>query len=98
MRISGWSADVCASDLIGHGGGIGILVHRDQDMRYQALLGFDETRLVLFIACAQGRVIDDRIDLELGTLEFDILDRYLFIGKKHEIGRASCRESVCPYV
>src|SRR3546814_10293995 len=44
-----------------------------------------ETRLVLFIACAQGRVIDDRIDLELGTLEFDILDRYLFIGKKHVV-------------
>src|SRR3546814_2117497 len=84
MRISDWSSDVCSSDLA--------------DLR-----SVERHRRIGKARIAEA--IAERIERRVRGIE---VARYIFrIGVRridrspgvlHEIGRASCRERVCPYV
>src|SRR3546814_16225834 len=94
MRISDWSSDVCSSDLIG--------VRAVDDVGLRATPGNDEwpevvlvlehrRRPLRFVPAADARTGDEQlafVDEKRATVE----------RQPEEIGRASCRERVCPYV
>src|SRR3546814_11717393 len=86
MRISDWSSDVCSSDLVA-----GRAENGDEDLRLADLAGLpvDDRR------CLPG-VIDEQLFASTMLLAHDHVD---LGGPKAEvqIGRASCRERVCPY-
>src|SRR3546814_10081771 len=89
MRISDWSSDVCSSDLLKRGLALRFLLDRKLD---------DQDRVL-------GGQADDRDDADV---EIDVggqsprhrkKDRAKYAERHHQkqIGRASCRERVCPY-
>src|SRR3546814_18902693 len=97
MRISDWSSDVCSSDLV---------VRLDaetverpgQEVEEGLAADFDALDLA---APAVGRLRDDIFDavdrLRIAVGEDEAL--HLAVeAREIEIGRASCRESVCQYV
>src|SRR3546814_16128842 len=108
MRISDWSSDVCSSDLAPPFGGVvpaSWPVERagKREGDHGDIAGCD--RLV-FNPCAD-EVAQRRVDLA-----FHLAQAFRAFGGQrlfarpdhalpeitHEIGRASCRERVCPYV
>src|SRR3546814_13008841 len=108
MRISDGSSDFCSSDLLFGAGPItlfdGIELERIPYLVATSLLflllviingGFK-----LYINTAKGRM-GERM---LRRLRFELFDRVLRFPAAHlrkvkqEIGRASCRDSVCQYV
>src|SRR3546814_7602639 len=98
MRISDWSSDVCSSDL-------NDLEERARARRGVGRQGSDVEALAHFLAGLEiGNAFGRDIDRIAGA---GIAPRAGFAlargeGAKaaqfHEIGRASCRESVCQYV
>src|SRR3546814_19331983 len=88
MLISDWSSDVCSSDLLApaarseHGGPL--------DERL-------DVRLQRVDVLAEHRLADLRGAALVGDV--DLLDLHLArLGAEQEIGSATCRERVCPYV
>src|SRR3546814_17040376 len=96
MRISDWSSYVCSSDLDGSGGSVQLSASVDVavDLADAAARGIHMSRLYLRLQEAFAtetvtpgglrRVLQEFIDSQNGL--------------STEIGRASCRESVCQYV
>src|SRR3546814_18243712 len=103
MRISDWSSDVCSSDLELCGGRLHLLDLLEHALHL--LMLFERLAYVGPVALANGRV-------EYGFLEFCVSQQLVLqlvaqvqarllraIGRVlQQIGRASCRERVCPYV
>src|SRR3546814_17860490 len=101
MRISDWSSDVCSSDLVK------VQFHWDRQGKY-------DDKSSCWVRVAQGHAgakwgsfMPPRIGEEvLGAFEHGDPDRPYVIGSlynadnmpPYQIGRASCRERVCPYV
>src|SRR3546814_6313892 len=93
MRISDWSSDVCSSDLAGEVG------RRPRGAAPQDGAVPDRRSLVGIEAPAQGRV--DAVGAEeQGARNLAARRVALLVdkGSDDEIGRASGRERVCPYV
>src|SRR3546814_14906062 len=101
MRISDWSSDVCSSDLEIFAQGNVSLVDLKHDPIVRVVTSGIETASAL-IECdiivfatgfdaGSGGLIDMKLR---GTEGFDLGEAW----KDGEIGRASCRESVCQYV
>src|SRR3546814_13792442 len=94
MRISDWSSDVCSSDLVS-------APNLTADPCVEALAGLG------LLGVAIERLHDVLIELELvwaGPLVGPVRVRARVLNvqvnavERVEIGRASCRESVCQYV
>src|SRR3546814_2534617 len=84
MRISGWSSDVCSSDLVG------ITGQRDWDVAV-----VDGSRIVLTpTASGQSAAVDNAMQQAVEVIRSRIDE----MGTREQIGRASCRERVCQYV
>src|SRR3546814_12395545 len=93
MRISDWSSDVCSSDL---GGGDGRQLGDQADRGEAALLRIVVVRVVVVEAGHRAEHADQhrhRMRFVAEAAE-EALERLV----QHQIGRASCRERVCPYV
>src|SRR3546814_1750066 len=90
MRISDWSSDVCSSDLPTRT--LLSLCGLPDDVAAELLLQellLEEPPLWLYAA-----VVDDEVRWEnVPQADQEALEQLL-----EEIGRASCRESVCQYV
>src|SRR3546814_5288440 len=89
MRISDWSSDVCSSDLVAALPDLADERRRQVVAQPVAALG-ENLRLVgpdLLVQLAQRRFLG-------GLAGVDAALRHL----PDELGRASCRESVCQYV
>src|SRR3546814_8866970 len=82
MRISDWSSDVCSSDL-----------QRDIGLAMQQA---EESAQDVFIGEALAENLR-RGKQRAGGKGLERLDEAMLVGRG-EIGRASCRERVCPYV
>src|SRR3546814_20320891 len=100
MRISDWSSDVCSSDLLGNEDGLRLCSQfrsHDETRHVPILLLLDEEDLPRLPKGLEIGVTDylikpiDRNELRARTRTQLRRRRY------HEIGRASCRESVCRY-
>src|SRR3546814_12833610 len=99
MRISDWSSDVCSSDLGGQRNRIEAAVEGEGRRDRDALARIEE-RILRGAEKVAAAAIDDAVRRAIGQdtlIDRGILERRveLAIG---EIGRASCRERVCPYV
>src|SRR3546814_3299387 len=91
LRISDWSSDVCSSDL--------------RMLRTTRLSSTSITRRVRAVGSLSGirgcgwateRTSGDADELQFSFERFAVERlHHIFVG---EIGRASCRERVCPYV
>src|SRR3546814_2828645 len=87
MRISDWSSDVCSSDLLGATGtGKKPRFGKRQEIGPQDH-GIDPS------------LVDERALNVVHTLKQSGFQAYIVGGAvRDQIGRASCRESVCQYV
>src|SRR3546814_18176645 len=89
MRISDWSSDVCSSDLI-------VPAAR----RRRRLLRLVTSRLLGtggFVR-SLGRELDGVVGVLGGGADRQRADVVHVAGGDHQIGRATCRARVCPYV
>src|SRR3546814_3904377 len=99
MRISDWSSDVCSSDLLSVGVGLGeTLRHDERHVRTDLADRIDDEAIGILQLDLEALVVD-RCD------GFDGLEQLLAHPvalapalERREIGRASCRASVCQYV
>src|SRR3546814_12433582 len=93
MRISDWSSDVCSSDLPpGRGGDPCYKAHN----WFLFLYRFEELGGIFFSRTANFANHNDAFGLRIAQEHLQAIDK---IGATdREIGRASCRESVCQYV
>src|SRR3546814_17900587 len=98
MRISDWSSDVCSSDLLTL-----VLAYADLDGfktvndTHGHAVGDDVLKTFASAASASIRKSDSLC--RVGGDEFIILMTTASPARGYsEIGRASCRERVCPYV
>src|SRR3546814_14714976 len=82
MRISDWSSDVCSSDLDGVRGAARIGEQRRQSDNF----GFAEGAAAAGVSTREAARPDSFIQALSRT------------AGNQEIGRASCRETGCPYV
>src|SRR3546814_10562836 len=83
MRISDWSSDVCSSDLLA--GGVALYAHL-MTPKLQLGVGYG-ARVACGCRYIEGRPLKSCYkDFEPGM---EVI---------HQLGRASCRERVCPYV
>src|SRR3546814_16474834 len=90
MRISDWSSDVCSSDLP---------VDRLENGDAFAKLGQDRRCLQPDIAAANHHCVFDCRQLARDSIDVATrADRVNANNVMPQIGRASCRERVCPYV
>src|SRR3546814_13138681 len=85
MRISDWSSDVCSSDLA---------------RRLGLAKGGRGTLEDAQAAAATGQIALSQVWAEvLGAEGLTAAQMLVTLGDlEHQIGRASCRERVCPYV
>src|SRR3546814_12978488 len=104
MRISDWSSDVCSSDLPG-GGHIfdprhGFFGSGCPDVAVDIGFGPDRLDKVHEFMRAEGVGIDDPapFGVDAGRAILARPDAVAPVIEIGEIGRASCRESVCQYV
>src|SRR3546814_14929839 len=90
MRISDWSSYVCSSDLVGHA--------VDDDRRAADAVAFVADFFIVGAVGAARAALDGALDVVLGHVGVG----GLVPGHAQppiavrEIGRASCRERVCP--
>src|SRR3546814_9824353 len=93
MRISDWSSDVCSSDLM--------LVHAllavnktAANAHHAAKRDFGKRAIFALIPQYEGEV-----KITAANANFDdFLGAARRVNEQLEIGRATCRERVCPYV
>src|SRR3546814_12096063 len=104
MRIIDWSSDVCSSDLAGLGHEVGGVVGEGGGRREpaaelpagEAAIGLDA------VGDHRPLLVLGQAPLILGVV--DAVAEHVPVALDHrrhdlrKIGRASCRESVCPYV
>src|SRR3546814_4018791 len=102
MRISGWSSDVCSSDLD--------LTDARGELARAAWINEADTRLVMETLGAGARFVGGAVrnelmgepvsDIDIATVDTPEQASALLEAKgiKVEIGRASSRERVCQYV
>src|SRR3546814_5285389 len=104
MRISDWSSDVCSSDLISHRRGRAILQERHER---GAMLVDHDILLNEINEYNREKFETEAVELFPGKSPRDVLALPFAVRKAAgihhpyklaEIGRASCRERVCPYV
>src|SRR3546814_1508595 len=98
MRISDWSSDVCSSDLAlavaqvqsVAGSGLGAIGY--------AVQGGIDWPMAIFVAVPQmvGVVVGWKVARAVPARSLAFVLAFVLIGL--EIGSASCRERVCPYV
>src|SRR3546814_17983358 len=114
MRISDWSSDVCSSDLVGHRAVVAADSSRRLAPRSTGILDGQETLIVPHLSAKLGAQLAGlgvgflpqymvQAHLDSGALvKRDIEEprapTTLHLAWRAEIGRASCRERVCPYV
>src|SRR3546814_16148578 len=101
MRISGWSSDVCPSDLRGHWGGKGRNGCCRRRRADDALDILDrETMRANLLPHEAGRDLQPAVRRdkrgEAHAISATLVD--IVHVPANEIGRASCRERVCQYV
>src|SRR3546814_18135628 len=82
MRISDWSSDVCSSDLIG-------IVAQAKDRLAGRAVGDGHPAVIV------GDAVGRPAQPVFGAVLLDHREPALI---DEQIGRASCRERVCPYV
>src|SRR3546814_1692693 len=83
MRISDWSSDVCSSDLPGNRG--------DQAGEHDQRIAIEISRLNLLRGdCAAPNDPG-------GAIGAETVDQADVAALPEQIGKASCRERVCPY-
>src|SRR3546814_2969422 len=98
MRISDWSSDVCSSDLsVSEGFGNSFIAPR--------LAGFvaAHPEIEIDLVSSSGFLNPSRREADMAVLlarprKGPLRTRKLADYRLGQIGRASCRESVCPYV
>src|SRR3546814_4294733 len=86
MRISGWSSDVCSSDLLETGGG------RTWRCLVEAKIGkaeIEAEQVERYLTIARAHKVDAVLTIS---------NQFVALPTHSQIGRASCRESVCQYV
>src|SRR3546814_20270722 len=106
MRISDWSSDVCSSDLPASGEPWGFWAVLEAPMVFTfqppfsaGLSGYIAEMGSAFLCAALGITPTVRHADYLGSwLEVLRADNRAIFRAASEIGRASCRERVCPYV
>src|SRR3546814_3855734 len=98
MRISDWSSDVCSSDLKlgGLGGIMGMLPGVGKLQKQMAGANIDDRVLKRQEAIISSMTRDERRNPKL--MNASRRKRVAAGSGTQEIGRASCRESVCQYV
>src|SRR3546814_12042343 len=99
MRISDWSSDVCSSDLVAavNGGRYSTDLHLQHDP--SATQAFAETHVRRLEAMRRAGAGVERAADGSWTIAADHVDRAAaYEARRHQIGRASCRERVCQYV
>src|SRR3546814_8478349 len=97
LRISDWSSDVCSSDLAGAGEGDLLRFQAAVVRRHHGRLGvvvLEQRQQGVGrggAACHMGQMIEEAaaVERQVGVFVVEIDD---------QIGSASCRERVCPYV
>src|SRR3546814_7909050 len=105
MRISDWSSDVCSSDLalltrlnkLGGDNGIGRLDLVENRFVGMKSRGVYETPGGTILSVAHRAMESITLDRGAVHLEDELMPRYAEL-VYNEIGRASCRERVGPYV
>src|SRR3546814_6098349 len=98
MRISDWSSDVCSSDLIPAGRFPRIAPNEIAGMSRRQRMGtLGIERMADQLGFKTLPAPGNRLD---GTdRNAHLLDRAVICKhRRHKLGRASCRERVCPYV
>src|SRR3546814_15871747 len=106
MRISDWSSDVCSSDLTKTAEAtknqelnLKITPNRNGCLFSEAPFFCDYVVNYLKADPALGKTREERADLlTSGGLTIKTTIDPRFQKAAHEIGRASCRDRVCPYV
>src|SRR3546814_8904773 len=98
MRISDWSSDVCSSDLVQEMLGLveGRVPGKAEHMRvfrYNRALAFFKLGDNTTAVAEASKLVEEYYDA-LGLTPADVMGR----NPPQQIGRASCRESVCQYV
>src|SRR3546814_8155077 len=88
MRISDWSSDVCSSDLAPIG--VQSVVHPDGELA--TARAAEATGVPMVLSTASSYTIEEAAEANGDG------QRWFQLYWPHEIGRASCRERVCPYV
>src|SRR3546814_3150311 len=86
MRISDWSSDVCSSDL-----------DRPRDLEQLAVRLLMLGELALAEDCRFTRLLGIEVVVEQAAPP-GFENRRRDMPRRHQIGRASCRERVCQYV
>src|SRR3546814_14765601 len=99
MRISDWSSDVCSSDLDPHRAAPDGAQRQEVRRRRGIALDRDGARAAIGRARLDGEAapaVAPHLHAVAGHPVEGDLD--IGLGNQLEIGRASCRESVCQYV
>src|SRR3546814_20827929 len=104
MRISDWSSDVCSSDLLKlAAGAVGVVFG---DIGTSPLYAFRETFAGHHPLTLDAAHIMGVVSLMFWSMMIVVTLKYVSIimradnkgeGGSLEVGRASCRERVCPY-
>src|SRR3546814_15555245 len=108
MRISDWSSDVCSSDLsqvVAEPDDVAMLPAAIIEVMLPIVVAKDELvdRLRAIVEGIDQRLADGVLERPLGTVAdrdadaAELVVRLDVVGAE-EIGRASCRASVCQYV
>src|SRR3546814_13811406 len=99
MRISDWSSDVCSSDLAEDCGYCSQSAHADTGLKATKLM---DVRAVLQAAAEAKDAGSQRFCMGAAWRNPKDRDMPVIVemieGVRQKIGRASCRERVCPYV
>src|SRR3546814_14973579 len=101
MRISDWSSDVCSSDLLeARYYALALWQFMPHFLRFVTLaaLTFLLTRYISLEQVAFTYAGASLVVVGVGILYLWQMYHAHFNLSGHEIGRASCRERVCPYV
>src|SRR3546814_15608264 len=102
MRISDWSSDVCSSDLLAMPVQVDLLGGLERPLAQGGFLLVGQHAHLGAAALDQldalfALLLVQRLQFRHGLGE-GLPDRRLVLFRQAWIGRASCRERVCPYV
>src|SRR3546814_4553840 len=104
MRISGWSSDVCSSDLRGASWYVGRKTGRDVEFLDRGSLnayGLGGSLMLDWEHYRPGYEVDVELrysDIRLQSFDSSAAVKGEASARSAKIGRTSCRERVCRYV